>query len=65
MKTKVYKLDEKIPKATTLVHINKYGTDKQSQQKKNGNVNKKAPNVSDLVIPTVPITKLKTLRTKY
>ena len=30
MKKKVYKLDEKIPKATTLVHINQYGTDKQS-----------------------------------
>ena len=30
MKMKVYKLDEKIPKATTLVQINQYGTDKQS-----------------------------------
>ena len=34
MKTKVYKLDKKIPKATTLVHTNQYGTDKQSYQKK-------------------------------
>ena len=65
MKMKVYKLDEEIPKATILVQINQYGTDKQSQRKKNGNVDKKAPNVSDLVIPTVPITKLKKLRTKY
>ena len=36
MKTKVNKLDKKIPDATTLIHINQYNTDKQNVEKKLG-----------------------------
>ena len=32
LKTKVNKLDQKIPHATTLAHINQYNTDKQNFQ---------------------------------
>ena len=35
LKTKVNKLDKKIPDATTLVHINQYNTDNQNLEKKN------------------------------
>ena len=34
LKTKVNKIDEKIPDATTLIQINQYNTDKQSLEKK-------------------------------
>ena len=30
LKTKVYSLEKKIPDATTLIHINKYNTDKRN-----------------------------------
>ena len=30
LKTKINKLDKTIPDATTLIHINKYNTDKQN-----------------------------------
>ena len=36
MKTKVNKLDKKIPDATTLIHINQYNTDKQNVENKLG-----------------------------
>ena len=36
LKTKVNKLDKKIPDATTLNHINQYNTDKQNVEKKLG-----------------------------
>ena len=41
MKTKVIKVDKKIPDATTLIHINQYNTDKQNLEKKIGDVHKK------------------------
>ena len=34
LKTKLNKLDKKIPDATTLVHINQYNTDKKNLGKK-------------------------------
>ena len=34
LKTKVNKLDKKIPDATTLIHINHYNKDKQNLEKK-------------------------------
>ena len=36
LKTKVNSLEDKIPDATTSVHINQYSTDKQNLEKKNG-----------------------------
>ena len=38
---------EKIPEATTLIHINQYNTDKQNLEKKIGNVNKKYQTLMD------------------
>ena len=35
LKTKVNNLENKIPDATTLIHINQYKTDKQNLEKKN------------------------------
>ena len=35
LKTKVNSLENKIPDATTLIHINQYNTDKQNLEKKN------------------------------
>ena len=40
LKVKVNKLDKKIPVATTLIQINQYNTDKQSLEKKIGDVDK-------------------------
>ena len=41
IKTKVNNLENKIPDATILVHINQYNTDKQSLEKEIENVDKK------------------------
>ena len=41
LKTKVNKLDQKIPDATILIHINQYNTDKRNLEKKIGDVDKK------------------------
>ena len=41
LKTKVNNLENKIPDATTLIHINQYKTDKQNLEKKIGDVDKK------------------------
>ena len=41
IKTKVNNLENKIPDATILVHINQYNTDKQNLEKENENVDKK------------------------
>ena len=41
LKTKVNSLENEIPDATTLIHINQYKTDKQSLEKKNGDVDKR------------------------
>ena len=50
MKTKINKLDNKVPDATTLIHINQYNTDKQNLEKKTGDVDKK---YQKLVVTTV------------
>ena len=41
LKTKVNSLENEIPDATTLIHINQYKTDKQSLEKKIGDVDKR------------------------
>ena len=41
IKTKVNNLENKIPDATILVHINQYNTDKQNLEKEIENVGKK------------------------
>ena len=41
LNTKVNNLVNKIPGATTLIYINQYNTDKQSLEKKVGNIKKK------------------------
>ena len=41
IKTKVNNLENKIPDATILVHINQYNTDKQNLEKEIENVDKK------------------------
>ena len=40
-KTKVNNLENEIPVGTTLIQINQYNTDKQSLEKKTGDVDKK------------------------
>ena len=40
LNTKVNNLVNKIPGATTLIYINQYNTDKQSLEKKVGNIKK-------------------------
>ena len=41
LNTKVNNLKKKIPDATALIHINQYNTDKQTLEKKIGDVDKK------------------------
>ena len=41
LNTKVNNLKKKIPDATALIHINQYDTDKQTLEKKIGDVDKK------------------------
>ena len=55
---KINNLGNKFPEATTLVYINQYNTDKQSLDKKIGDVDKKIPGVSGLVTATVLTTKI-------
>ena len=62
LKTKVNKLDKKI--ATTLIHVNQCNIDKQNLKKKIGDVNKKIPDVSELVTVTVLNTKIKEVEKK-
>ena len=59
LKTKVNKLNKKIPDVTTLIHINQYYTDKQNLEKKIGYSDKKIRDVSELVTTTVFNTKIK------
>ena len=60
LNTKVNNLVNKIPGATTLIYINQYNTDKQSLEKKVGNIKKKKkpPEVSSFVSTTVRNTKI-------
>ena len=48
LNTKVNSLENEIPSATTLVHINQHNTDEQSLEKKIGDVDKKIPDGSRL-----------------
>ena len=48
LKTKVNKLEKKIPYATTLIYINQYNTDKQNLEKKIRDVDKESPDKSGL-----------------
>ena len=41
LKTKVNNLENKYPDATSLIHVNKYNTDKQNFEEKVGDVDKK------------------------
>ena len=43
LKTKLNKLDKKIPNATTLILINQYNTVKQNLENRIGNVDKNNP----------------------
>ena len=58
MKTKVSNLEKKIPDGTTLIHVNRYNTDKQNLDKKNGDVDKNIWTRSDLVNTSVLSTKI-------
>ena len=62
LKTKENKLDKKI--TTTLTHVNQCNIDKQNLKKKIGDVNKKIPDVSELVTVTVLNTKIKEVEKK-
>ena len=64
LKTKVNNLEKKFPKATTLIHMNQYNTDKQNLEKKIGDVNKKIPDASGLVTTTVLNTKISEVENK-
>ena len=59
---KVNKLDQKIPDATILIHINQYNTDKQNLEEKVGDVDKKIPDISELVTTTVLNTKISIIK---
>ena len=58
LNTKVNNFENKIPDATTLIHINQYNTDKQNLEKTIGDVDEKMPDVSGLVITTVLNAKI-------
>ena len=64
LKTKVNKLDKKIPDATTLIHINHYNKDKQNLEKKLKMSIKKIRDFSGLVTTTVPNTKISKVKNK-
>ena len=58
LNTKVNNFENKIPDATTLIHINEYNTDNQNLEKTIGDVDEKIPDVSGLVITTVLNAKI-------
>ena len=62
LKTKVNKLDGKTPDPTTLIHINKYNTNKKIWIKKMRDVDKN--DVSGLVTTTVHDTKITKVKNK-
>ena len=63
LKTKVNKLDKKVPDGTSLIYINQSNTDKQKVEKKIEMLIK-IPDVSGLVITTVIDTKIKEVDNK-
>ena len=65
LKTKVNSLEDKIPDATTSVHINQYSADKQNLERKKWIlVNGWIPDMSVLVTTTVLNTKLSEVENK-
>ena len=64
LKTKVNNLKNKIPDATTFIHINQYNTDKQKLEKKIGNVDKAIPDILGLVTSTILDTKISKVENK-
>ena len=65
LKTKVNNLENKIPDAITLIHINQYKTDKQNLEKKIGYVDKKCQIQVLYLLQLFLIQKLVKLRTKF
>ena len=61
---KVNHLENKISDMPILIYINHYNTDKESLEKKTGDVGKKIPDLSGLVSTNVLNTKLGKLREK-
>ena len=53
LKTKVNNSENKIPDATTLIHLNQCNTGKQNLENKIGDADKKIPDTSGLVTTTV------------
>ena len=64
LKTKINKLDRKIPNATTLIQINQYNADKKSFEKKIVDVDKKIPSLSGLMTTTVLNSKIIAIKNK-
>ena len=64
LNTKVNNLENNIPVATTLIHINQYNTDKQIFRKAPEDIDKKVPDTSSLVTTTVLNTKFKEVENK-
>ena len=64
LKTKVNSLKNKIPDATTLIHINQYNTDKQNVDKKIEDVAKKILDTTSLVTTTFSNTQISEVENK-
>ena len=74
LKTKINNSENKIPHATTLIHINQYNTDKQNLEKKNwittvlntkiSKVENKIRDTSGLVTTTILNTKISEVENK-
>ena len=57
-------MENKIPDATTSIHINEYNADKQHLEKKVGDIVKKIPDASSLLTATVLNTKISEVENK-
>ena len=64
LKAKVSNFDRRNPAATTLIHINQYNTSKQTLEKEIGSVDRKLPDISDLVTTTVFSTEISEVENK-
>ena len=65
LNTKVSNLENNIPVATTLIHINQYNTDKQIFRKTPEDIDKKVPDTSSLWLLLFLIQNLKKLKIKF
>ena len=65
LNTKINNLEKKISEATALIHINQYNTDKQSLEKKIGDVDEKYLALVVYWLQLFLIQKLEKLRIKY